>query len=82
MGRKCTAEALTRTGNPFGWATHGRNPTEVVITTDTGVRARSLAPVACGLDPVVETFASTVIIRNLGNPRHGPGDRWPTARSA
>ena len=48
MGRKRTAEALTRTGNPFRWATHGRNPTEVVITTDTGVRARSLRLIAGG----------------------------------
>ena len=48
---------------------------EVVVTVTLGVRAGSLALVAFGLDSVVEIFASTVVIRNLRDDRHDPGDQ-------
>ena len=48
---------------------------EVVVTISLGVQAGSLALVAFGLDSVVEIFASTVVIRNLHDERHDPGDR-------
>jgi divalent metal cation (Fe/Co/Zn/Cd) transporter len=48
---------------------------EVVVTITLGVQARSLALVAFGLDSVVEIFASTVVIRNLGDRRPDPDDR-------
>jgi divalent metal cation (Fe/Co/Zn/Cd) transporter len=48
---------------------------EVVVTISLGVQAGSLALIAFGLDSVVEIFASTVVIRNLRDDRHDPGDR-------
>ncbi len=48
---------------------------EVVVTISLGVQAGSLALIAFGLDSVVEIFASTVVIRNLGDARSDPGDR-------
>ena len=48
---------------------------EVFVTVTLGVRAGSLALVAFGLDSIVEIFASTVVIRNLRDDRHDPGDR-------
>jgi divalent metal cation (Fe/Co/Zn/Cd) transporter len=47
---------------------------EVFVTVALGVMAGSLALIAFGLDSVVEIFASTVVIRNLGDDRHDPGD--------
>src|SRR5436309_8285889 len=57
------------------WATNGWNLMEVVVTISLGVQAGSLALIAFGLDSVVEIFASTVVIRNLRDDRHDPGDR-------
>ncbi len=48
---------------------------EVVVTISLGLQAGSLALIAFGLDSVVEIFASTVVIRNLRDDRHDPGDR-------
>lgn len=48
---------------------------EVVVTISLGIQAGSLALIAFGLDSVVEIFASTVVIRNLRDGRHDPGDR-------
>ena len=48
---------------------------EVVVTIWLGWQARSLALIAFGLDSLVEIFASTVVIRNLHDDRHDPGDR-------
>jgi divalent metal cation (Fe/Co/Zn/Cd) transporter len=48
---------------------------EVVVTISLGVQAGSLALIAFGLDSIVEIFASTVVIRNLGDHRSDPGDR-------
>jgi divalent metal cation (Fe/Co/Zn/Cd) transporter len=48
---------------------------EVIVTVTLGLQARSLALVAFGLDSVVEIFASTVVIKNLGDKRPDPGDR-------
>ncbi len=48
---------------------------EVVVTITLGVQAGSLALIAFGLDSVIEIFASTVVIRNLHDDRHDPGDR-------
>ncbi len=47
---------------------------EVVVTITLGVHAGSLALIAFGLDSIVEIFASTVVIRNLHDDRHDPGD--------
>jgi divalent metal cation (Fe/Co/Zn/Cd) transporter len=70
-----TPEQLRRRGVRLEWATNGWNLMEVAVTITLGVRARSLALVAFGLDSVVEIFASTVVIRNLRDERHDPGDR-------
>ena len=48
---------------------------EVVVTISLGWQARSLALIAFGLDSLVEIFASTVVIWNLRDERHDPGDR-------
>ena len=48
---------------------------EVVVTISLGVQAHSLALIAFGLDSVVEIFASSVVIQNLGDDRHDTGDR-------
>ena len=48
---------------------------EVAVTLTLGIQARSLALVAFGLDSIVEIFASTVVIRDLSDPRPDPGDR-------
>ena len=48
---------------------------EVVVTITLGVQAGSLALIAFGLDSIVEIFASTVVIGNLHDDRHDPGDR-------
>lgn len=45
------------------------------MTISLGLQAGSLALIAFGLDSVVEIFASTVVIRNLRDDRHDPGDR-------
>ena len=48
---------------------------EVVVTILLGVQAGSLALIAFGLDSIIEIFASMVVIRNLHDDRHDPGDR-------
>ena len=68
-------EQLRRRGVRLEWATNGWNTMEVVVTVWLGVQAGSLALIAFGLDSVVEIFASTVVIRNLSDDRHDPGDR-------
>jgi len=68
-------EALRRRGVRLEWATNCWNATEVFVTVSLGVRAGSLALVAFGLDSIIEIFASTVVIRNLRDNRHDPGDR-------
>jgi divalent metal cation (Fe/Co/Zn/Cd) transporter len=70
-----TPEQLRRRGVRLEWATNAWNVMEVAVTITLGVRAGSLALVAFGLDSVVEIFASTVVIRNLRDDRHDPGDR-------
>ena len=80
MGRKQqqpprTVEQLRRRGIRLEWATNGWNVMEVVVTITLGLRAGSLALIAFGLDSVIEIFASTVVIRNLHDGRHDPGDR-------
>jgi divalent metal cation (Fe/Co/Zn/Cd) transporter len=67
--------ALRRRGLRLEWATNCWNAVEVVVTLTLGIRARSLALVAFGLDSVVEIFASTVVIRSLHDERADPGDR-------
>ena len=57
------------------WATNGWNTMEVAVTITLGLQARSLALIAFGLDSVIEIFASTVVIQNLRDERHDPGDR-------
>jgi hypothetical protein len=66
---------LRRRGLRLEWATNGWNAMEVVVTISLGVQAGSLALIAFGLDSIVEIFASTVVIRNLGDERRDPGDR-------
>lgn len=68
-------DRLRRRAVRLEWATNGWNLMEVVVTVALGVRAGSLALIAFGLDSVVEIFASTVVIRNLHDRRHDPGDR-------
>jgi divalent metal cation (Fe/Co/Zn/Cd) transporter len=68
-------EALRRRGVRLEWATNLWNATEVFVTVTLGVRAGSLALVAFGLDSIIEIFASTVVIANLRDDRHDPGDR-------
>jgi divalent metal cation (Fe/Co/Zn/Cd) transporter len=70
-----TPEQLRRRGVRLEWATNGWNTMEVVVTISLGVQAGSLALIAFGLDSVVEIFASTVVIRNLHDDRHDPGDQ-------
>jgi divalent metal cation (Fe/Co/Zn/Cd) transporter len=70
-----TREQLRRRGVRLEWATNGWNLMEVAVTITLGLRAGSLALIAFGLDSVVEIFASTVVIRNLRDERHDPGDR-------
>jgi divalent metal cation (Fe/Co/Zn/Cd) transporter len=70
-----TAADLRRRGLRLEWATNAWNAMEVVVTIALGVQAGSLALIAFGLDSVVEIFASTVVIRNLHDERHDPGDR-------
>lgn len=68
-------EHLRRRGVRLEWATNAWNAMEVVVTVTLGWQARSLALIAFGLDSLVEIFASTVVIWNLGDDRHDPGDR-------
>jgi len=75
MTRARTDAELTRRGIRLEWATNAWNLLEVVITIWLGIQARSLALVAFGLDSVVEVFASTVVIWNLRDNRHDPGDQ-------
>ena len=70
-----TTADLRRRGLRLEWATNAWNAMEVVVTIALGVQAGSLALIAFGLDSVVEIFASTVVIRNLHDDRHDPGDR-------
>lgn len=70
-----TPDQLLRRGLRLEWATNGWNAMEVVVTITLGVQAGSLALIAFGLDSVIEIFASTVVIRNLHDGRHDPGDR-------
>lgn len=72
LGRR---DALRRRGVLLEWATNGWNLMEVVVTITLGMQAGSLALIAFGLDSVIEIFASSVVIRNLGDARHDPGDR-------
>jgi divalent metal cation (Fe/Co/Zn/Cd) transporter len=73
--KRRTPEESRRRGVRLEWATNGWNVMEVVVTISLGLRAGSLALIAFGLDSVVEIFASTVVIRNLRDDRHDPGDR-------
>ncbi len=75
MTKHRTPEDLRRRGLRLEWATNGWNAMEVVVTITLGVQAGSLALIAFGLDSVVEIFASSVVIRNLRDDRHDPGDR-------
>ncbi|HEX7520960.1 MAG TPA: cation transporter, partial [Acidimicrobiia bacterium] len=75
MTTRRTAAALRRRGLRLEWATNAWNAMEVVVTITLGVQAGSLALIAFGLDSVIEIFASTVVIRNLHDDRHDPGDR-------
>ena len=75
MSTHRTHEELRRRGVRLEWATNGWNAMEVVVTITLGVQARSLALIAFGLDSVVEIFASTVVIQNLRDDRHDPGDQ-------
>jgi divalent metal cation (Fe/Co/Zn/Cd) transporter len=68
-------DRLRRRGVRLEWATNGWNVMEVVVTVTLGLQARSLALIAFGLDSVVEIFASSVVIRNLGDERPDPGDQ-------
>ena len=69
-----TSEESRRRGVRLEWATNAWNVMEVVVTISLGLQAGSLALIAFGLDSVVEIFASTVVIRNLRDDRHDPGD--------
>jgi divalent metal cation (Fe/Co/Zn/Cd) transporter len=69
-----TSEHQRHPGHRLEWATNGWNAMEVVVTISLGWQARSLALIAFGLDSIVEIFASTVVIRNLRDDRHDPGD--------
>jgi divalent metal cation (Fe/Co/Zn/Cd) transporter len=73
--KRRTPEVLRRRALRLEWATNGWNSMEVLVTISLGVQAGSLALIAFGLDSVVEIFASTVVIRNLHDDRHDPGDR-------
>jgi divalent metal cation (Fe/Co/Zn/Cd) transporter len=69
------SEELRRRGIRLEWATNGWNILEVIVTVSLGLRVRSLALLAFGLDSVVEIFASTVVIQNLSDLRVDRGDR-------
>lgn len=73
--KRRTPEQSRQRGVRLEWATNGWNLMEVVVTITLGLQAGSLALVAFGLDSVVEIFASTVVIRHLGDDRRDPGDR-------
>ena len=75
VAKRRTPDQLRRRGLRLEWATNGWNAMEVVVTIALGVQARSLALIAFGLDSIVEIFASTVVIRNLRDDRHDPGDQ-------
>ncbi len=75
MTRHLGPEESRRRGVHLEWATNGWNVMEVAVTISLGLQAGSLALIAFGLDSVVEIFASTVVIRNLRDDRHDPGDR-------
>lgn len=66
---------LKRRGIRLEWATNGWNVIEVIATISLGIQAHSLALIAFGLDSIVEIFASSVVIQNLGDARSDPGDR-------
>lgn len=68
-------DRLRQRGVRLEWATNGWNVMEVLVTVSLGLQAKSLALIAFGLDSVIEIFASTVVIRNLGDVRPDPGDR-------
>jgi divalent metal cation (Fe/Co/Zn/Cd) transporter len=68
-------DLLRQRGIRLEWATNGWNLMEVFVTVTLGILARSLALVAFGLDSLVEIFASSVVIWNLNDRRHDPGDR-------
>ena len=70
-----TPDELRQRGVRLEWATNGWNLMEVFVTITLGIQARSLALIAFGLDSIVEIFASTVVIRNLRDDRHDPGDQ-------
>ena len=74
MSRARTPDELRRRGIRLEWATNGWNAMEVVVTVTLGVQARSLALVAFGLDSVIEIFASMVVIKDLRDQRHDPGE--------
>ena len=74
MSRARTPDELRQRGVRLEWATNGWNAMEVVVTVTLGVQARSLALIAFGLDSVIEIFASMVVIGNLRDQRHDPGD--------
>jgi divalent metal cation (Fe/Co/Zn/Cd) transporter len=69
------ADLLRRRAIRLEWATNVWNAMEVVVTITLGVLAGSLALVAFGLDSLIEVFASTVVIRHLGDRAPDPGDR-------
>jgi divalent metal cation (Fe/Co/Zn/Cd) transporter len=69
-----TSEQLRLRGLRLEWATNGWNAMEVVVTISLGWQAGSLALIAFGLDSLIEIFASTVVIWNLKDDRHDPGD--------
>jgi len=75
MATDRTIEQLRLRGLRLEWATNGWNAMEVVVTISLGWQAGSLALIAFGLDSLVEIFASTVVIVNLRDDRHDPGDR-------
>jgi len=73
--RTRSAEQLRRRGIRLEWATNVWNSLEVGVTLALGVAAHSLALIAFGLDSIAELFASTVVLGNLHDRRHDPGDR-------
>lgn len=64
-----------RRGIRLEWVTNVWNILEVAVTVTVGIQSKSLALVAFGLDSLVEIFASSVVIWNLGDRRVDPGDR-------
>ncbi len=67
-----TAGELRRRALRLEWVTTAWNSLEVVVTVALGVRARSLALVAFGLDSLVEIFATLIVIGHLGGRLPGP----------